>query len=67
MTLREFREFSLPLFFYNIYNHEKNYPGEQDKNTYTTINKYHPGEKLGNYHQKRVRSNYYHFLATENG
>ena len=37
------------------------------KYTYAIINKYYPGEQLGNYHQKRVRVNFHYFVVMENG
>ena len=35
--------------------------------TYKIVNTYYPGEKMGNYHQKKVRVNYRYFVVIENG
>ena len=55
-----------PNFFYNIYDNEKIIQVNHLIYTYTIINKYYPGEKLVNYHQKRVRVNYNYFLVMYN-
>ena len=56
--LRESGEFSLPLLFcmtYTIIN--KYYPGEPGNTHIKIINKYDAQEKLGKYHQNRVKVN----------
>ena len=64
---RIWRVLVTPNSLYNIYDHEKYYPGEPvNIYIYTIINKYYPGEKLGNYHQKRVRVNYHDFVVMYN-